>query len=448
MVDIVGLIKPTERKMFSKSKKTFQRSIKPLMFIFSALISSKAFSSDLPMGSPESVGVSSDRLNRLSESMQRYIDSNQLAGTVSVISRKGKVIHFESQGFKSKENREAMSNDTIFFIMSMTKPIVSTALMMLYEEGHFLLTDPITDWIPELKNKQVVLENEFGISREPTRQPINFRHVLSHTAGLDPSREVLTDSEIALLSRTDNLEDTIIKRAPLPLAFHPGEEWQYGSSTDYVALLVERISGEPLKDYLRKNIFSPLGMEDTFYSVPEEKRDRVASVYSPSGPGQTIELSRGKEYSDRPFFGENYYGGTAGLFSTASDYWRFSQMLLNGGELSGVRLLSPKTVSLMISNHSGDGDVYIRGPGYTFGLGFGIVSDAGKARDPLTPGTFSWGGAWGTIFWVDPVEEMIGIMMTQITSYRHLTVRQELGVTAMQSIIDSNLNLIGYPVLK
>ena len=448
MVDIVGVIKPPERKMFSKSKKTFQRSNKPLMFIFSVLISSTALSSDLPMGSPESVGVSSDRLDRLSESMQRYIDSNQLAGTVSVISRKGRVIHFESQGFKSKENREAMSDDTIFFIMSMTKPIVSTALMMLYEEGHFLLTDPITDWIPELKNKQVVLENEFGISREPTRQPINFRHVLSHTAGLDPSREVLTDSEIALLSRTDNLEDTIIKRAPLPLAFHPGEEWQYGSSTDYVALLVERISGEPLKDYLRKNIFSPLGMEDTFYSVPEDKRDRVASVYSPSGPGQTIELSRGKEYSDRPFFGENYYGGTAGLFSTASDYWRFSQMLLNGGELSGVRLLSPKTVSLMISNHSGDGDVYIRGPGYTFGLGFGIVSDAGKARDPLTPGTFSWGGAWGTIFWVDPVEEMIGIMMTQITSYRHLTVRQELGVTAMQSIIDSNLNLIGYPVLK
>ena len=434
--------------MFSKSKKTFHRSNKPLMFIFSVLISSTALSSDLPMGPPESVGVSSDRLDRLSESMQRYIDSNQLAGTVSVISRKGKVVHFESQGFKSKENREAMSDDTIFFIMSMTKPIVSTALMMLYEEGHFLLTDPITDWIPELKSKQVVIENEFGISREPTRQPINFRHVLSHTAGLDPSREVLTDSEVALLSRTDNLEDTIIKRAPLPLAFHPGEEWQYGSSTDYVALLVERISGEPLKDYLRKNIFSPLGMEDTFYSVPEDKRDRVASVYSPSGPGQTIELSRGKEYSDRPFFGENYYGGTAGLFSTASDYWRFSQMLLNGGELSGVRLLSPKTVSLMISNHSGDGDVYIRGPGYTFGLGFGIVSDAGKARDPLTPGTFSWGGAWGTIFWVDPVEEMIGIMMTQITSYRHLTVRQELGVTAMQSIIDSNLNLIGYPVLK
>jgi len=233
----------------------------------------------------------------------------------------------------------------------------------------------------------------------------------------------------------------------LPLAFHPGDSWQYGSSTDYVALLVERVSGKPLKDYLQENIFDPLDMRDTFYTVPDEKRDRVASVYSPSGPGQTIELSRTKEYSERPFFGENYYGGTAGLFSTASDYWRFSQMLLNGGELNGVRLLSPKTVSLMISNHSGDGDVYIRGPGYTFGLGFGVVSDAGKARDPLTPGTFSWGGAWGTIFWVDPIEEMIGIMMTQITSYRHLSVRQELGVTAMQSIIDSNGPLLGYPIL-
>lgn len=434
--------------MLFPSNKTLQSTAKQFLFIFGTLILSySALANDIPRSSPESVGVSSERLIRLSDSMQRYIDSNQLAGTVSLVSRKGKVIHFESQGYKSKEDREAMSGDTIFFIMSMTKPIVSTALMMLYEEGHFLLTDPITDWIPELEGKQVVIENEFGVSRIPVRRPINFRHVLSHTAGLDPSRDYLNEDEIALLSRTSNLESTIIKRASLPLAFHPGDEWQYGSSTDYVALLVERVSGEPLKDYLQENIFDPLGMEDTFYVVPHEKRDRVASVYSPTGPGQTIELSRSKEYSERAFFGENYYGGTAGLFSTASDYWRYSQMLLNGGELNGVRLLSPKTVSLMISNHSGDGDVYIRGPGYTFGLGFGIVNDAGKARDPLTPGTFSWGGAWGTIFWVDPIEEMIGILTTQITSYRHLSARQELGVTAMQSIIASNGPLIGYPTI-
>ena len=434
--------------MISFLVRKIKTTTKRMVFVGSAFaLSTSAWANGLPMASPESVGVSSERLERMSDAMQRYIDANQLAGTVSLISRKGQVIHMESQGWKSKETGEEMTGDTIFFIMSMTKPIVSTALMMLYEEGHFLLTDPISDWIPEVADKQVVVENEFGTYRVPAHRPIDFRHVLSHTAGLDPNRDALNADELALLGRRDNLEDTIIRRGPLPLAFHPGDEWQYGSSTDYVALLVERISGETLKEYLQKNIFDPLGMEDTFYAVPEEKRDRVASVYSPTGPGQTIELSRTKEYSNTPFFGENYYGGVAGLFSTASDYWRFSQMLLNGGELDGVRLLSPKTVSLMISNHSGDGDVYVRGPGYNFGLGFGILSDAGKARDPLTPASYTWGGAWGTIFWTDPVEEMTGIMMTQITSYSHLTVRQDFGVTAMQSIIDANTPILGYPVL-
>ena len=434
--------------MISLLVKKIKTTSKQMLFVSTAFaLSTSALANGLPMASPESVGVSSERLERMSDAMQRYIDANQLAGTVSLISRKGQVIHMESQGWKSKETGEEMTGDTIFFIMSMTKPIVSTALMMLYEEGHFLLTDPISDWIPEVADKQVIVENEFGTYRVPAHRPVDFRHVLSHTAGLDPSRNALNADELALLERRDNLEDTIIRRGTLPLAFHPGDEWQYGSSTDYVALLVERISGETLKEYLQKNIFDPLGMEDTFYVVPEDKRDRVASVYSPSGPGQTIELSRTKEYSDKPFFGENYYGGVAGLFSTASDYWRFSQMLLNGGELDGVRLLSPKTVSLMISNHSGDGDVYVRGPGYNFGLGFGILSDAGKARDPLTPGSYTWGGAWGTIFWTDPIEEMTGIMMTQITSYSHLTVRQDFGVTAMQSIIDANTPIVGYPTL-
>ena len=410
-----------------------------------------SLANDLPMDTPESVGVSSERLERLSNSMQRYIDSNMLAGTVSLISRNGKVIHLQSQGWKDKEAGQAMTDDSIFFIMSMTKPIVSAALMMLYEEGHFLLTDPISDWIPELKDKQVIVKDQYGTHRVPPARPITFRHVLSHTAGLDPSRDDLSEAELKLLARTDTLEQAIVTRGSLPLAFHPGDEWQYGSSTDYVALLVERVSGEPLTEYLQRKIFDPLQMDDTSYVVPPDKRNRVANVYSPSGPGQTIELSRTPEYSSEPFFGSAYYGGVAGLYSTAADYWRFSQMLLNGGELDGVRLLSPKTLNLMISNHSGDKDVYVRGPGYTFGLGFGLVSDAGKARDPLTPGTFSWGGAWGTIFWVDPVENMIGIMMTQITSYSHLTVRQDVGVTAMQAIIDSYSNkpfaVRGYPVL-
>lgn len=394
--------------------------------------SSFSYGDDLPRAKPENVGVSSERLQRLSDTMQRYIDDNMLAGTVSLVSRNGKVIHLESQGWKNKETDEAMTDDSIFVIMSMTKPIVSTALMMLYEEGRFLLTDPITDWIPELEGKQVIVNEGGSNYRTEARRPITFRHVLSHTAGVDPSRSALTEAEVALLQREATLEETLVKRAPLPLSFHPGDDWQYGSSTDYVALLVERISGQPLVEYLQEKILDPLEMHDTFYIVPRDKVDRVAAVYSPTGENQTIELSRAPEYRET-----RYFGGVAGMSSTASDYWRFSQMLLNGGELDGVRLLSPKTVNLMISNHSGDNDVYIRGPGYTFGLGFGLVDDAGKARDPLTPGTFSWGGAWGTIFWVDPVENMIGIMMTQITSYSHLTARQDVGVTAMQSIIDS-----------
>ena len=419
--------------------KHLQQSLKKICALLLALplltLGSIAKGNDFPTASPEEVGVSSERLQRLSNAMQRYIDSNLLAGTVSLVSRNGKVIHIESKGWKNKENGEAMTDDSIFVIMSMTKPIVSTALMMLYEEGHFLLTDPISDWIPELKGKQVVIEENGTNYRMSAHRPITFRHVLSHTAGVDPSREVLTEKELALLPRKATLEETLINRAPLPLNFHPGDDWQYGSSTDYVALLVERISGQSLVGYLQDKILDPLKMHDTSYIVPKDKINRVAAVYSPNGPNQTIELFRETEYRET-----TYFGGVAGLSSTVSDYWRFSQMLLNGGELDGVRLLSPKTVNLMISNHSGENDVYIRGPGYTFGLGFGLVNDAGTARDPLTPGTFSWGGAWGTIFWIDPVENMIGIMMTQITSYRHLTVRQDVGVTAMQAIVDSYSN--------
>lgn len=389
----------------------------------------------LPLAMPESVGVSSQRLQRLDESMRRYIDNELLAGTVTLIARDGKIIHLKAQGWKDKENDLAMTDDTLFVIMSMTKPIVSVALMMLYEEGRFLLTDPVSKWIPEIIDKKVIIQTDGKTIREETASPITFRDVLAHTAGVNPPRDALNTEEINLLDRKDTLEETILARAPLPLAFHPGEKWQYGSSTDYVALLVERIADQSLPDFLEQRIFNPLRMEDTHYVVPREKVRRVASVYSPSGPDKKIELFRAPAYRET-----KYFGGTAGLSSTAADYFRFSQMLLNGGELDGVRLLSPKTINLMITNHTGDNDIYIRGPGYTFGLGFGILNDAGKARDPFTPSTFTWGGAWGTIFFVDPIENMIGIMLTQITSYRHINARQDLGVTAMQSIINSYSN--------
>ena len=270
--------------------------------------------------------------------------------------------------------------------------------------------------------------------------------MLAHTAGVDPNRADLSEAEQELLGRAATLEETIVQRAPLPLDFHPGDEWRYGSSTDYVAMLVERVSGQPLREFLRERIFEPLQMNDTHYVVPADKVNRVAAVYSPSGPDRTVELMRAPEFRET-----TYFGGVAGLSSTISDYWRFGQMILNGGELDGVRLLSPKTVSLMISNHSGDKDIYVLGPGYYFGLGFGVLDDAGVSRDPLTPGSFTWGGAWGTLFWADPVENMVGILMTQISSYGHINVRNDFGVTAMQSIVDSYAarpyTVAPYPVL-
>ncbi len=201
-----------------------------------------------------------------------------------------------------------------------------------------------------------------------------------------------------------------------------------------MALLVERISGQRLDQFLQERIFDPLGMVDTHYNVPASKVDRVAAVYSPSGPGRTIELRRAPETREPT----SYFGGVAGLSSTAADYFRFAQMILNGGELHGVRLLSPSTVNLMITNHVGDFPIYIKGAdAYGFGLGFSILTDPAKSRQALTPGTFGWGGAWGTVFWIDPTEEMVSILMVQISSYGHLNIRQEFPNLVMQSITES-----------
>lgn len=428
-------------RVFAVGRRTGTRAL-PLRYLrpaahalsIMAVSALSAVAQHLPTATPESVGMSSERLQHLDATMQRYIDANLVAGTVTLVARQGKVVHLRAQGMRYIEGGEPMTDDAIFVIMSMTKPIVSTALMMLYEEGHFVLDDPISKFIPELADKEVVVEGEGTYERIPADRAITIRHVLTHTAGVDVPREALTEEETALLTRRGTLEETLLARAPLPLAFHPGDAWQYGSSTDYVALLVERISGRRLDRFLQRRIFEPLGMVDTHYNVPESKVERVAAVYSPSGPDDTIELRRAPGPRDPT----SYFGGVAGLSSTASDYFRFSQMILNGGELDGVRLLSPSTVNSMISNHTGDYPIYIKGAdAYGFGLGFSMVTDPAKARQAITPGAFGWGGAWGTVFWIDPAEEMITIMMVQISSYRHFNIRLDVANMAHQAITES-----------
>ena len=401
---------------------------------------------DLPMAKPETVGVSSKRLERVKAYIQEYIDTNQIAGAVTLIARKGKVVHHEAQGWRYKEENQPMQKDTIFTLMSMTKPIVSTALMMLWEDGKFMLDDPISKFLPSYKN-QMVLEN--GQLVKPAR-PVTVRHILTHTSGLgltpprppNPATEGSVAAAVAAVTnappppgpRASSLAEMVERAAQYPLHFHPGDRWEYGDSTDYVAILVEKISGQSIDDFLRTRIFEPLGMRDTHYNVPREKANRTSAVYRPLENGK-IELFRKPEFRE-PTFGR----GIAGLNGTAGDYFKFTQMLLNGGEYNGHRLLGRMTVDMMFSNHIGTGPskrVGVRGDGYGFGLGGAVLTDPAKAPDALSIGTWSWGGAWGTVFWIDPVEELIPIMLIQISSYSHFNIRPLFSVITSQAVVDS-----------
>jgi len=376
--------------------------------------------SDLPIAKPETVGMSSKRLERIHAFIQDYIDKNEISGAVTLVARRGKIVHYEAQGWRYKEENAPMEKDDIFSLMSMTKPIVSSALMMLWEDGKFMLDDPISKWLPSYANKQVI--DAVSGQRVPARA-VTVRNILTHTSGLslEPG------------PRPKTLLEEIEKSAPRPLAFQPGDRWQYGASTDFVAALVEKISGMTVDDYLRQHIFEPLGIRDTYYNIPKEKVSRVAAVYRPDKDGK-ITLLRKPEYHEPT----TYFPGVAGLNGTAADYFRFSQMILNGGEYEGHRLLGRMTVDAMITNQIGnDKLVYIRGAGYGFGLGFAVLTDPSKSPDALSPGTFTWGGADGTLFWIDPVEELIGIMMIQINPYSHFNIRPLFSVVVSQAVTDS-----------
>jgi CubicO group peptidase (beta-lactamase class C family) len=379
-----------------------------------------AAQSDLPMAKAETVGMSTQRLERIHAFMKDYIDTNQIAGSVTLIARKGKVVHFEAQGWRYKEENQPMEKDAIFSLMSMTKPIVSTALMMLWEDGKFMLDDPISKWLPAYSKMMV---NDAVQGRVPATHPITIRQILTHTSGLslEPG------------NRPKTLLENIERSATRPLAFQPGERWQYGASTDYVAALVEKISGKTVDEFIRERMFEPLGIRDTYYNIPKEKVNRVAAVYTPDKDGKIV-LRRKPEYHEPTA----YFSGVAGLNGTAADYFRFCQMVLNGGEYEGHRLLGRMTVDMMITNQIGAGKpVYIRGAGYGFGLGYGVLTDPSKAPDALSIGTFTWGGADGTLFWIDPVEDLIGIMMIQINPYSHFNIRPLFSVVVSQAITDS-----------
>ena len=374
-------------------------------------ITSFAFEQGLPIAVPKEVGVSVERLESIQPVMQDYVDKENLPGFLTVIARRGKIAHFETVGMRDIENNKPMEPDTIFRIYSMSKPVTSVAVMILYEEGKFQLDTPVSKFIPEFENMKVYNEDQTEVS--DAKNQITIKHLLMHTAGFTygwgnkPVDERYKKLKMSEPSATlANMAKTL---SDIPLVHEPGERWTYGVSTDVLGYLVEVVSEMPFEEFLQTRLFGPLGMVDTAFSVPPEKRDRFAALYSYS-KDQGLERVGKKATADDTF--TFFPSGGGGLVSTAADYMRFCQMLLNGGELDGVRILREKTVELMRYPHH-DG---------WFGLGFSVVNDKEssdtddkESKDtPESAGSFSWGGAAATIFWIDPQKELIGLLMTQI----------------------------------
>lgn len=384
-------------------------TIKSLFFPLLLFISFSLPAQELPSIDVKKAGFSAERLARLSNYLNQEIEKGELAGAVSLIVRNGATAHYQSYGLSHLSESDPMQKDQLFFIQSMTKPIISVAFMMLYEEGHFDLNDPLEKYLPAFADMQVqTSENE----TDSLQEPIRIWHLLSHTAGLSHglgSSELDKKYREALyMQQHQNIEDRVSVLPELPLVGQPGEQWYYSAAPDVLSLLIEQFSGMNTAEFLQTRIFDPLGMEDTGYNVAKDKKERVVGLHFKNQNG---ELSLSERQT--PTSGNTIYGGTHGLFSTAKDYMRFCRMLLNKGELDGKQLLSPKTVALMTVNHVGD----LFGDGYGFGLGFSVRTELSEPKALGSVGTFGWSGAYNTYFFIDPQEELVGILMTQFAPY-------------------------------
>jgi CubicO group peptidase (beta-lactamase class C family) len=355
--------------------------------------------------------------------------------------RNGKVVYLETQGFMDVKEEKPLREDAIFRIASMTKPIASVALMILWEEGHFQLNDPVSKFIPAFLETKVSTTSDAsgktGDLVEPKRA-ITIRDMLTHTAGLANSYIGNKDAyrKAMYQPRPKSNSEQINRLAKLALNYHPGEEWQYSAATSVVGHLVEIISGKSLDIFLKERLFDPLNMSDTHFYLDNTKGGRLAAQYTPGKNKKIILQDPGSEKSRWITAPRNIFSGSGGLVSTARDYLRFQQMVLNKGQLNGVRILAPSTVSLMLENHTGDLPIWLTGPGTGFGLGFGVIVDRGKSSSPLSEGSAYWGGAYCTISWIDPEKDLVGLMMTQVRPYTHINIRRDFQVMTYQAIAD------------
>lgn len=386
----------------------------------------------IPRAVPEEVGMSAARLQRIAPVMQRWVDNGKIPGALTMIAREGRLVHFEKFGLQDVASSTPIEFGTIFRIYSMTKPITSVAVMMLYEEGHFQLNTPVSEFIPAFKDMKVYANH--GDAIVDAEREVTVKHLLTHTAGLiyggdwvHPINDRYREADFY----GGDLSHMAQELGSIPLLHHPGDAWNYGMSTDVLGYLVEVVSGMPFAEFLKKRIFEPLDMVDTDFSVPGEKVDRYATLYEPTGDGG-IQVLQNAPVSSGPL--SFHHSGGAGLQSTAADYLRFCQMMLNEGELDGARLLGRKTVELITMNHISEDWQPLWRTGSGFGLGFAVVTNVAETHSLGSLGTYSWGGLASTTFWIDPVEELIGILMTQLIG--DAPFHPQFRVLTYQAIID------------
>jgi CubicO group peptidase (beta-lactamase class C family) len=407
------------------------------------------------MSKASAAGLSPARLETLDRHIQsHYIDTGRIPGALTLIARRGEVAHFSTLGMADVERKKPVREDTIFRLYSMTKPLTSVAFMMLVEQGLVALDEPVHRVIPQWENLGVYAAGfmETYQTRRPER-PMLMIDLLRHTSGLTYGFQQSTNVDagyrklqIGERIAGATLDDMIAKLAGLPLEFSPGTSWNYSVSTDVLGYLVGRISGKPFDQFLRAHIFEPLGMKDTDFHAPAGKESRFAACYAatPKNPMMLSDDPAKSPYLQPP----SLVSGGGGAVSTASDYLRFCRMLLNGGTLDGVQILSPKTIQLMTLNHLPDGkdmpslsrslftEVSFKGVG--FGLGFAVTLDTTKAMLPGSIGDYSWGGAASTYFWIDPREELITIFMTQLIPSTVMTIRRELRTLVYSAFTEAN----------
>lgn len=416
------------------------------MLLFLALaVNSNLFTQELVKVEPEEVGLLSERLQYLTNSLQNYVDNGKLSGAVALVARHGQIAYLESFGKSDMENNVPMVDNTIFRIASQTKAMISVGIMILQEEGKLLISDPVGKFIPAYKETTVAVskgEGEYEITK--ANRPITIRDLLTHTSGIGYGGGIASDlwekAEIQgwyFADREEPIQATVSRMATLPFDAQPGEKFVYGYNTDILGAIIEIVSGKPLNTYLQTSILEPLGMSDTHFYLPKNKSDRLAVVYSSTEDGLKRAPDPGGMVGQGAYVNgpRKSFSGGAGYLSTAEDYAKFLQMTLDGGKFNGKRIISSKSLELMTVNHLGD-ITFPWSKGTGFGLGFSVVDDLGLRGSLGSEGEYGWGGAYHSTYWVDPEEELVVVYFTQLIPAIDVDDQNKLRALIYQALMD------------